>query len=79
VSRWENQQVEAVRNVVVERKLRATFQIALMLLDVDSPATVKAWFIGMNPHLDDVSPAEAIRGGKEREVLDAARAFVANA
>lgn len=79
VSRWANQEVEAVRNNAVERRLRATFQIALMLLDVESPSTVKAWFIGMNPYLDDVSPAEAIRGGKEREVLDAARAFVASA
>lgn len=79
VSRWANQETEVVRNDAVERRLRATFQIALMLLEVDSPSTIKAWFIGMNPFLDDASPAEAIRIGKEREVLDAARAFVASA
>jgi hypothetical protein len=31
----------------------------------------------MNPQLDDVSPAEAIANGDLREVMAAARAFVA--
>ncbi|TCW18822.1 hypothetical protein EDD19_1484 [Dietzia cinnamea] len=33
--------------------------------------------MGMNPQLDDVSPAEALADGQHREVMAAARAFVA--
>ncbi len=68
-----------MRDEAVERKLRTTYQVALLLLTVDAPPTVKSWFLGMNPYLDDLSPVEAIRSGKEREPLDAARAFVAGA
>lgn len=79
ISRWANQDVSGVQNEEVERKLRTTYQMALMLLSVDAPPTVKAWFVGMNPYLNDQSPVEAIRSGREREALDAARAFVASA
>ena len=43
----------------------------------DSSRVVKAWFIGLNPQLDDESPAEAIREGRLKEAMSAARAFVA--
>jgi len=36
---------------------------------------VKAWFIGLNPQLGDVSPAEALREGRLMETVSAARAF----
>lgn len=44
-----------------------------------SPSFVarRAWFIGLNPQLDDVSPAEAIHDGRLKEAKAAARAFVA--
>jgi len=48
-----------------------------LLMSVESPHTVRAWFTGMNPQLDDLSPAEAVRGGQDRAALAAARAFVA--
>lgn len=79
ISRWANEEVAGVRNEEVERKLRTAYQVALMLLAVDAPTTVKAWFMGMNPDLDDVSPIEAIRAGEDREVINAARAFIAGA
>ncbi len=79
ISRWANEEVEGVRNEEVERKLRTAYQVALMLLAVDAPTTVKAWFMGMNPELNDISPIEAIRAGEDREVINAARTFVAGA
>jgi hypothetical protein len=33
-------------------------------------------FMGMNPQLDDVSPAEALAEGRHRQVMAAARALV---
>lgn len=59
-----------------ERRLRAAFQTFHLLLAHDSVHVVRAWFIGMNPQLDDDSPAEAIRDGRLKEVLSAAKAFV---
>lgn len=59
-----------------EAKLRAAYQVFHLLLAEDSAHVVRAWFIGMNPQLDDDSPAEAIREGRLKEVLAAARAFV---
>jgi len=61
----------------VERKLRAAFDVALLLGATDTRHVVRAWFIGMNPQLEDVSPAEAIESGRLRETMAAARAFVA--
>lgn len=59
-------------------KLRAVYQVFRLLSETDSPHTVRAWFIGMNPQLGDESPAEGIRAGREREVWSAAKSFVAN-
>lgn len=60
-----------------ERRLRAAYEIAQLLVRFDSSRVVKAWFIGLNPQLDDESPAEAIREGGLKEAMNAARAFVA--
>ena len=48
-----------------------------LVLRFDGPGTVRAWFIGMNPHLADDSPADAIREGRFQEALGAAKSFVA--
>jgi hypothetical protein len=74
VSRWANGEVEARQEA--ERRLRAAYQIALLLTEFDSPRIVKAWFIGLNPHLADTPPAEAIHDGRSKEALAAARAFI---
>ena len=47
------------------------------LLAEESPHTVRAWFLGLNPQLDDESPAQSIREGDFRDVLVAAKAFLA--
>ncbi|QGH70558.1 hypothetical protein [Pseudactinotalea sp. HY158] len=59
-----------------ELKVRATYQVFQALQPVDAPATIRAWFMGMNPQLEDRSPAEAIRDGDARAVMAAARAFI---
>ena len=59
-----------------ERRLRAAHQVFMLVQTVEEAPTVRAWFIGMNPQLDDVSPAEAIREDRYREAMSAARAFV---
>jgi hypothetical protein len=76
ISRWVNGESTEIRDEETERRLRTAYEIALLLLAHDSPQTVKAWFISMNPQLDDASPAEVLREGDLREVVGAARAFV---
>ena len=61
----------------VEQRLRSAFQIFTLVAAADSPHTVRAWFTGMNPQLDDLSPAEALAQGDDRAVMAAARAYLA--
>lgn len=58
-------------------RLRTAFQVFHLLQDEDSPHTVRAWFIGLNPQLDDESPATALREGRLKDVVVAARAYMA--
>ena len=64
----------------VESRLRTALILALLLSERDSAKVVQAWFQGMNPQLDDRSPARILRTAKQddaaREVLAAARAFL---
>ena len=76
VSRWATGEIVEIRQTDVERRLRAAYAIASLLLAHVDPQTTKAWFIGINPQLDDESPAELIREDRFKEVFAAARAFV---
>jgi hypothetical protein len=60
-----------------EQRLRCSYQTFQLLLAEESPHTVRAWFLGLNPQLDDQSPAQSIRDGDFRDVLVAAKAFLA--
>ena len=60
-----------------EQRLRCAYQTFHLLLAEESPHTVRAWFLGLNPQLDDQSPAQIIREGDFRDVLVAAKAFLA--
>ena len=75
VSRWASGEVTDIRDIWMEQRLRTAYEIAQLLLTYDAVGTVKAWFIGLNPQLGDVSPAEALRDGRLKETLSAARAF----
>lgn len=76
VSRWASGEITEIRDPFTEQRLRTAYEIALLLLEHDSPQTVRAWFIGLNPQLGDVSPAEAIHDGRLQDALAAARTFV---
>jgi hypothetical protein len=65
----------------VQRRLRVAFQAAAAIAAADGPAVAQAWFQGLNPQLDDRSPARLLREGDldevGPEVIGAARAFLA--
>jgi hypothetical protein len=75
ISRWSSGEITDIRDAAIEKRLRTTYEITQLLMTNDSAQTAKAWFIGLNPQLDDVSPAEAIRNDQLKESLAAARAF----
>ncbi len=70
-----------IQDPEVEQRLRIAFQAAKMLSQRDSVEVVQTWFQGLNPHLDDQSPARLLRDNLVQEVggrvLTAARAFAA--
>lgn len=74
VGRWAKRQNSPQPQM--ERRLREAYQVFQLVQSVESPHTVRAWFIGLNPQLDDESPAEALAEDRFREVMAAARAFV---
>lgn len=74
VDRWARG--EAQPQLRAERRLLAAHAVWTLVATVEAPATVRAWFMGMNPQLDDLSPAEAIAEDRGRDALAAARAFV---
>jgi hypothetical protein len=59
-----------------ELLLRNTYQILQVIESVEAAATARAWFMGMNPNLDDNSPAEALAEGQSKAVMAAARNYV---
>lgn len=79
VSQWadgEREPSEATR-----MRLRLALQVALMVAEADGAEVARAWLQGLNPQLDDRSPARLIREGDldevGPEVLGAARNFLA--
>lgn len=66
-------------NADAEERLRAAFYIFRLLGEVESSHVVRAWFVGMNPALDETAPATAIREGRLRDAAAAAKAFLADA
>lgn len=64
----------------VQHRLRVALQIALRIATSESPQIAQAWFQGLNPQLDDRSPARLLREGDVDEVgplaITAARAFL---
>ena len=76
VTRWARGEVSDIR-LESESRLRTAYEIMTLLLRFDAPETVRAWFIGMNPHLADESPVEVIHQGRFQEAMGAARSFAA--
>ena len=59
-----------------ERRLRDAFHVTQLLLQQECADTIRAWFIGMNPDLDDQAPA-LLLAENPQAVLGAARNFLA--
>jgi hypothetical protein len=66
-----------------ERRIRCAYHVASLLAASDTPPVVQAWFLGLNPELNDQVPITLLRDGDlevdGRRVLTAARAFTAGA
>lgn len=73
VSQWRDGRTPREQS---QRRLGTIYQVLQLLLQANGEHTARAWFIGLNPQLDDQAPADAIRDGLLRETLGAARAFV---
>jgi hypothetical protein len=74
ISRWKQ---GTPLPLEASQALRSIYQVFRLLESSESDHTIRAWFIGMNPQLDDDSPIEAVQSGRHKEVLAAARAFLA--
>lgn len=65
----------------VQARLRLALEAALTIEALDGRRVARAWFQGMNPDLDDRSPAQVLREGQPEAagvaVLGAVRAFAA--
>ena len=62
-------------------RLRDAYQVAILIETAESREVARAWFLGMNPDLNDEPPAQVIaedpwNGGKL--VMKAARSFIAS-
>jgi hypothetical protein len=75
LSRWKQGSIPVP--LEASQRLRSIYQVFRLLESSEADHTIRAWFIGMNPQLDDTSPIEAVKGGQHREVMAAARAFLA--
>ena len=68
------------RRPAIEPRLRLALRVARFISQHDSKEITQAWFMGLNPQLDDRSPARLLREGEIHEVgpeiVAAARAFV---
>lgn len=78
VTRWARGEVERFRDDETEQRVRTAYQIVTLLRETEHPRTIRAWFIHLNPRLDDTMPSEAIREGKLQAALYAAQALIAN-
>jgi hypothetical protein len=67
-------------SAAVQQRLRVALQVAAMLAETESPRIAQAWMQGLNPQLDDRSPARLLRDGDIDEIgpaiIGAARAFL---
>ena len=63
-----------------QQRLRLALQVALLITQADDNEIAQAWFQGMNPQLEDRSPARLLRDADLDDagpaVIAAARAFL---
>ena len=80
VHQWADRSTQ-LDDTTTEARLRLAYQLLKLITKRDSDAVAQAWFTGLNPKIDDLSPARLVRDGDLDEVaprlLVAARAFAA--
>lgn len=76
ISRWANGDVASVRDRYSEERLLAAYQIVSFLKEYETDETIRSFMLGMNPSLDDESPATAIRNGDYKDALGAAKNLI---
>lgn len=59
-----------------EKMLRAAHRAWITIATAETDHIARAWFIGANPLLGEESPIEALREGRDKDVLGAANRFV---
>jgi|SRR3954447_12134837 hypothetical protein len=66
----------------VQTRLRTALRVSQMIACVDGNEVAQSWFQGLNPHLDERSPARLLREGVIDEVgpdvIGAARSFLSD-
>ncbi len=83
-TRAVNEWAEGMRipSAETQRRLRLALQVAQTIADADGAEVARAWFQGLNPHLEDRSPARLLREGDIDEVgpeiVAAERVFLLN-
>lgn len=80
INRWADEEggiMERMLSINTMRRLITLYEIVLLINYYEDREVAKTWLLGMNPQLDDLMPAEAIRNGQLREAIVAARSFVA--
>ncbi len=75
VTRWASNEISDIR-YESEQRLRTAYEIAQLISEYYSPQAARAWFMGYNSRLGEITPADAVHEGKLREALSAAQAFV---
>jgi hypothetical protein len=76
IQRWATGTVQGIRPAS-EVTLRGVYEIILLLARFEGTGTIRAWFLGMAPEVDDMAPARAIHDGLLPQAMSAARAFIA--
>ncbi len=70
-------------SIAVVGRLRLAYRVAKLIEQREGRGVAQSWFQGLNPQLDDESPARVIRDGDAEgvgaRVLGAARNFVGSA
>jgi len=74
IERWASETAEP--SSVHERRLREAHEAWQLVVSVESPKTTRAWWMGMQDGLDDLSPAEAIAQDRAGDVMAVARYFL---
>lgn len=76
ISRWASGDVASIRDRYTEERLLALYQIVKFMQQYEADETIRAFMIGMNPTLDDTSPAMAIHNANFKDALGAAKVLV---